>query len=47
MSRRITMPPGGTVYFAVMADGTRIRIGRWEPQGKRYRGAIMLLQGRA
>lgn len=46
-SRRTTMPAGGMVFFATMADGTRIRIGRWEPQGRMYRGAIMLLQGRA
>ncbi|MEM7570538.1 MAG: alpha/beta hydrolase [Pseudomonadota bacterium] len=47
LTRRITMPPGGKVYFAAMADGTRVRIGRWEPETKSYRGAVMLLQGRA
>lgn len=41
------MPPGGMVFFAAMADGTRVRVGRWEPSGRSYRGAIMLLQGRA
>lgn len=47
IARRTTLPQGGRIFFAKMPDGLRIRIGRWEARGRTYRGAIMLLQGRA
>ncbi|MEM1020349.1 MAG: alpha/beta hydrolase [Pseudomonadota bacterium] len=47
IARRTTLPPGGKVFFAQMADGTKLRVGRWDTASRSYRGAIMLLQGRA
>lgn len=47
LARRTTLPQGGQISFAKMPDGTRLRLGRWEARGRTYRGAVMLLQGRA
>lgn len=47
IARRTTLPHGGQISFGKMPDGAKLRLGRWEARGRTYRGAIMLLQGRA
>jgi len=47
MARRTTLPEGGQILNAKMPDGTRVRLARWQARARSYRGAIMILQGRA
>lgn len=47
LARRTTLPTGGQLSFVKMQDGTKLRMGRWDARGRTYRGAVMLLQGRA